>query len=140
MRINSKYFRVVSFRVIVEDSFLGKVRSLSEASVKVVITKSGKRIEIYEVADGIGPVNALDKALRKAVGSHYSCVDKVKLVDYQVYRRKGNTGTASEVKVIVVSSDGKRFWSTKGISTDVIRASFVAIVKSLKQELQKTVQ
>lgn len=107
--------------------------TLSEAMVKVKVGE-----EIYHTAaEGSGPVNALDKALRKAVLQFYPNLAVVKLIDYKVRILEESAGTAARVRVIIESSDGQHQWSTVGCSTNVIEASWISLADSLEYWLLK---
>lgn len=125
-------FELVDFMVVVEHHRRLPARSddgmLSEAMVKVKV-----RDEIYHTAaEGNGPVNALDQALRKALCQFYPEVGVVKLVDYKVRILAESEGTESRVRVLIESSDGQRLWRTVGSSTNIIAASWIALADSLE--------
>jgi 2-isopropylmalate synthase len=86
-------------------------------------------------AVGNGPVHALDLALRKALGIFYPELEEVHLVDYKVRVLESGSATASRVRVLIESTDGQRNWTTVGVSTDIIEASFAALVDSLEYRL-----
>ncbi len=120
-------FELVDFVVIVERR---KGRGLlAEATVKV---KVGGRL-IYTAAEGNGPVNALDLALRKALMEVYPQVTHMELVDYKVRILDGERGTAAKVRVLIDSRspDGHR-WSTVGVSTNILQASWQALADSVE--------
>ncbi len=130
-------FELVDFMVIVEkrrrpptvNSKNGnKEEMLSEAMVKV---KVGDEI-VHTVAEGNGPVNALDAALRKALLCFYPALSTIELVDYKVRILEENSGTASQVRVLIESTDGSSYWRTVGSSSNVIEASWLALVDSLE--------
>lgn len=101
---------------------------LSEAMVKV-------RVEdevIHTAAEGNGPVNALDAAVRKALLQFYPTLEAVKLVDYKVRIIDSATGTGSGVRVLIESTDGENRWATVGASSDIIEASWLALADSLE--------
>jgi 2-isopropylmalate synthase len=98
-----------------------------EATVKLSI--KGERV--YTVDEGDGPVNALDNALRKALTPHFPAIETMRLADYKVRIIDSGTGTAAKTRVLVVSSDGKREWGTVGVSTNIIDASWEALVDSI---------
>jgi 2-isopropylmalate synthase len=104
-----------------------------EATVKLLV--NGERC--YTVEEGDGPVNALDNALRKALKPHYPQVDEVKLSDYKVRIIDGSSGTAAKTRVLIESTDGKHTWSTVGVSTNIIDASWEALVDSIEYVLLK---
>jgi 2-isopropylmalate synthase len=100
----------------------------SEAIVRVVV--KGK--DHHVVADGDGPVNALDRALRKAVGNAYPELRKVHLTDFKVRVINARAGTAAKVRVLIESADGEKTWTTVGVSEDIIEASWQALVDSVE--------
>ena len=92
------------------------------------------QIEIT-AGEGDGPVNALDIALRKALERFYPLVSKIRLVDYKVRVLDGKSATASKVRVIIESTDGEISWTTIGVSSDVIEASWIALSDSFEYKL-----
>ena len=92
---------------------------------------------MHTAAEGNGPVNALDKALRKALLQFYPSLAVIKLVDYKVRILEESTGTESQVRVLIESSDGVTEWRTVGSSSDIIEASWLALVDSLEYWLIK---
>ena len=111
----------------------GESELLAEATVKV---KVGDRT-IHTAAEGNGPVNALDQALRKALVEFYPTLTSVELVDYKVRILEESAGTASQVRVLIESSDGEHEWRTVGSSTNIIEASWLALADSLEYWLAK---
>jgi 2-isopropylmalate synthase len=91
----------------------------------------------YEIAaaEGEGPVNALDGALRRALVRFYPELVQVRLDDYKVRVIDGKDATAAKVRVLIVSTDGQRNWSTVGVSADIIDASRSALVDSIEYKL-----
>lgn len=91
----------------------------------------------YEIAaaEGDGPVNALDGALRRALGRFYPNLAEVRLSDYKVRVIDGNDATAAKVRVLIESTDGRNTWSTVGVSTDIIDASRAALVDSIEYKI-----
>jgi 2-isopropylmalate synthase len=131
-------FELVDFMVVVESRRRSGTREsaagmLSEAMVKV---KVGGEI-IHTVAEGDGPVNALDLAMRKALLQYYPKLKQVKLVDYKVRILEESTGTESQVRVLIESSDGVNEWHTVGGSTNIIEASWLALADGLEWWLVK---
>ncbi len=131
-------FELVDFMVVVESKRRPSTRKeaeqmLSEAMVKV---KVGGEI-IHTAAEGDGPVNALDLALRKALLQFYPNLKQVKLVDYKVRILEESTGTESQVRVLIESSDGDKEWRTVGGSTNIIEASWLALADGLEWWLVK---
>lgn len=92
---------------------------------------------MHTAAEGNGPVNALDLALRKALLRFYPSLAAVKLVDYKVRILEESSGTASQVRVLIESSDGVNEWHTVGSSTNIIEASWLALADSLEYWLLK---
>jgi 2-isopropylmalate synthase len=92
----------------------------------------------HTAAEGDGPVNALDKALRKALLRFYPEVASIKLVDYKVRVLDGKEATAAKVRVLIESSDGETTWSTVGVSTNIIEASWQALCDGINYKLYKS--
>lgn len=90
--------------------------------------------------EGDGPVNALDIALRKALSRFYPAVNQIRLSDYKVRVLNGNTGTESRVRVLIESTDGNISWTTVGVSSDVIEASWLALCDSFEYKLIKDIE
>jgi len=90
--------------------------------------------------EGDGPVNALDIALRKALGRFYPAVGKIRLVDYKVRVLDGKSATASKVRVIIESTDGEASWTTVGVSADLIEASWIALCDSFEFKLIRDIE
>jgi 2-isopropylmalate synthase len=105
--------------------------SIVEATVKVRV---GDKIA-HEVAEGDGPVNALDSALRTALVRFFPSVKRIHLTDYKVRILDTGTGTEAKTRVLIVSSDGKREWGTVGVSENIIEASLQALVDSMEYSL-----
>ena len=105
----------------------------AEAVLKV---KVGDETE-HTAADGNGPVNALDKALRKALVRFYPEISDIHLIDYKVRVLNERNGTAAKVRVLVESGDGEKMWSTVGVSHDIIEASLQALNDSLNYKILK---
>lgn len=121
-----KVFNLEGFRIIVEKR--GDHPVFSEATIKVGV---GNETEIT-AAEGEGPVNALDSAIRKALHRFYPEISDIKLVDYKVRVLEEKRGTAAKVRVLIESSDGKDSWGTVGVSEDIIEASWEALVDSIE--------
>ena len=131
-------FELVDFMVVIEKRRRLPTRKslegmLSEAMLKV---KVGTEI-MHTAAEGNGPVNALDQALRKALLQFYPSLAVVKLVDYKVRILEESVGTESQVRVLIESSDGVEEWRTVGSSANIIEASWLALADSLEYWLIK---
>jgi 2-isopropylmalate synthase len=116
-------FELVDFMIVVEKRRRPPAKGnqeepLSEATIKV---KVDNRV-VHTAAEGDGPVDALDKALRKALLQFYPDLTAVKLIDYKVRILEETAGTASQVRVLIESSDGRENWRTVGSSTNIIEA------------------
>jgi 2-isopropylmalate synthase len=125
-------FRIVDYTVIIEQREGREQRA--EATVKVEV---GDEV-LHTAADGNGPVNALDTALRKALAAFYPVLDGVRLVDYKVRIVDGQSATAARTRVIIDSAEGEREWSTMGSDTNIIGASAAALVDSLEYAIWKS--
>ncbi|MBI5387049.1 MAG: citramalate synthase [Verrucomicrobia bacterium] len=107
--------------------------SICEATVKVRV---GDRTA-HTVAEGDGPVNALDGALRAALSGFFPALKNVQLTDYKVRILDGVAGTAAKTRVLITSTDGRRDWGTVGVSENIITASLQALVDSIEFVLMK---
>jgi len=133
-----KPFELVDFMVIVEKRRRPPAMKNVEEMMSEAIIKVGVDDEVvHTAAEGNGPVNALDEALRKALLRFYPSLSTVKLIDYKVRILEGSTGTESQVRVIIESSDGTEQWRTVGSSTNIIEASWLALADSLEYWLLK---
>ena len=94
----------------------------------------------HTVAEGDGPVNALDKALRAALTKFYPSIAAVQLVDYKVRILDSQTGTAAKTRVMIESTDGTDIWGTVGVNDNIIEASWEALVDSVEYKLFKDEQ
>ncbi len=128
----NRYFELMNFRVLISESKNAN-ELLCSALVKIAV---GGREEIT-AADGEGPVNALDLALRKALVCFYPEISAIRLCDYKVRVLDSGDNTASKVLVRVSTTDGKAEWSTVGVSTDIIDASWQALSDSMVYFLSK---
>jgi 2-isopropylmalate synthase len=123
-------FELESFRVTTEKREGRRVET--EATIKVVV--DGERY--VEVAEGNGPVNALDKALRAAIGARHPHLADVELTNYKVRILDESHGTGAVTRVLLDSTDGRREWGTIGVSENIIEASWEALVDSLAYAFQ----
>ena len=129
------FFELETFKIIGEHPPLSEGQT---ATAMIKIKVDGK----FEItaAEGDGPVNALDKALRKALEVFYPDLKDVHLTDYKVRVLDSNLATASKVRVLIESSDGKDSWTTVGVSKDIIEASWIALVDSIEYKLIKDIE
>ena len=105
--------------------------SICEATVKVRVGDA----EAHTVAEGDGPVNALDSALRSALVRFYPRLKKLHLTDYKVRILDTGTGTAAKTRVLIQSTDGREEWGTVGVSENIIEASLQALLDSIEYAL-----
>ena len=105
----------------------------TEATVKLKVQDSVKHV----VAEGDGPVNALDTALRKALCDTFPGLRSMQLVDYKVRVINSTEGTAARVRVVIESRDADEVWRTVGVSENIIEASWLALVDSVEYKLFK---
>ncbi|PTM98768.1 citramalate synthase [Mycoplana dimorpha] len=127
-------FHVDSFRVMVERRYdaNGNLKTVSEAVVKVVVDGE----TMMSVAEGHGPVNALDLALRKDLGKYQGEIEDLELADYKVRILNGGTGAITRVLIESTDATGARWW-TVGVSDNIIDASFQALMDSIVYKLLK---
>jgi 2-isopropylmalate synthase len=130
LKTHRTFFALEGFRVIVE-SVKGKV--LSEATIKIKV----KGIFEHTAAEGHGPVDALNKALRKALEEFYPSLKDVHLRDYKVRILNPQAATGALTRVVIESTDGKNIWNTVGVSENIIEASWYALVDSIEYKLLK---
>ena len=126
-----KFFELEGFRVVVEK--LSDKKITSEAIIKLKV----KGTKEHTAAEGDGPVNALDNALRKALRDFYPMLSKMHLSDFKVRVLDEKAGTAAKVRVLIQSQDEKDTWSTIGVSENIIEASWQALVDSVEYKLLK---
>lgn len=122
-------FTLVSFKTIIEQPAVEGVAASAIIKIRV-----GNKKEIAS-AEGEGPVDALDKALRNALTKFYPQLNKVILTDYKVRVLDPQKATGARVRVLITSTDGKTTWTTVGVSADLIQASFEALRDSIEYKL-----
>jgi 2-isopropylmalate synthase len=128
-----RHFRLIGFRVI-DEKRKEDEPPLSEATI--MVEGPDGAIE-HTAAQGNGPVNALDRALRKALTKFYPQLEQVQLHDYKVRVLGGDAGTGATVRVLIESGDEHDRWGTVGVSPNVIEASWQALVDSIEYKLYK---
>ncbi len=125
----SEFFAIDNFRVVTDMRRTGEVTS--EATVKIRV---GDR-SIHTVAEGDGPVHALDRALHAALSQYYESLRCLKLTDYKVRVLEGSQGTGSKVRVHIQQTDGEETWTTVGVSENILEASYHALADSIRYKL-----
>lgn len=129
------FFKLNHFKIIGEQPSFNKEFA---STAMINITVDGK--DEISAAEGDGPVNALDKALRKALEVFYPKLKDVRLIDYKVRVLDSENATEAKVRVLIESTDGNDNWSTVGVSRDVIKASWIALVDSIEYKLIKDIE
>ena len=129
-------FDVLSARVINErrENANGETYWITEATLKLQV----KGQVIHTAAEGDGPVHALDNALRKALGNFYPELANIQLTDFKVRIVNTREGTAAKVRVLIDAANDENSWSTVGVSTNIIEASWLALVESLEYGLKES--
>jgi 2-isopropylmalate synthase len=125
------FFELDGFRLTTEKK--GDGDSYSEAVIKLRV--DGK--EEHTAAEGVGPVSALDRALRKSLTTFFPCIKDIRLTDYKVRVLNPKGATDAKVRVLIESSDGHDTWGTVGVSENLIEASWQALVDSITYKLKK---
>lgn len=126
------YFSLDGFRVITEKRGPNH-DAMSEATIKVRVDGEKE----VTASEGVGPVNALDRALRKALTVFYPTLSEMRLIDYKVRVLETDKATEARVRVLIQSTDGKDIWGTVGVSQNVMEASWLALVDSISCKLMK---
>jgi 2-isopropylmalate synthase len=123
------FFEVIESKVVIMNG--QEIKSVDQAVMKVLVGD----VTEQTVADGDGPVNALDNALRKALLHFYPEIRAIRLIDYKVRVLEEKRGTSAKVRVLIESSNGQNSWGTVGVSTNIIEASLQALSDSLNYHL-----
>jgi 2-isopropylmalate synthase len=131
MNEHSEFFELDGFRVITERK--GNGASTSEAVIKLLVDGT----EEHTAAEGVGPVSALDHALRKSLTTFFPCIKDIRLTDYKVRVLNAKGATDAKVRVLIETSDGHETWGTVGVSENLIEASWLALVDSITYKLKK---
>jgi 2-isopropylmalate synthase len=124
------YFQLEGFRVTVEKETQNG-QMVAEATLKISVNGKSK----HTVAEGSGPVDALDKALRNALEDFYPNLKSMTLIDFKVRVINGQAGTGARVRVLINSKDKALEWATVGVSENVIEASWQALVDAVEYKL-----
>jgi 2-isopropylmalate synthase len=126
-----EFFTIDNFRVLTEMRHNGEFSS--EATVKIHV---GDRV-VHTVAEGDGPVHALDRALHNALHQFFEPLRSVRLIDYKVRVLEAGKGTAAKVRVLVQQTDGDESWTTVGVSENILAASYAALADGVRYKLIK---
>jgi 2-isopropylmalate synthase len=132
--VHEPLLRLDSWRVTVEKRADGRVET--EATIKIFAPPGAEEKRYVSTAEGNGPVNALDKALRSAIGELYPHLHDVELVNFKVRILDEAKGTDAVTRVLIDASDGERVWGAIGVSENIIAASWDALVDSLEVGVQ----
>jgi 2-isopropylmalate synthase len=135
LKRHKPFFTLLAYRVIMDRQGADGL-SIVEASVKLEVNGE----VVHTVAEGDGPVHALDRAFRVALSKFYPAIGEVRLVDYKVRILDSQLGTASKTRVMIESTDGTDIWGTVGVSDNLIEASWEALVDSVEYKLFKDEQ
>ncbi len=127
------HFQTIKYRIVAGDRDSASHREFAEAIIKL---KVGDTLW-FDAAEGHGPVNALDAALRKALLGTYPCLGEMRLLDYKVRVVDSGAGTAASIRVNIESGDAKENWGTIGVSENIIAASWRALVDAVEYKLHK---
>ncbi|MBT8333933.1 MAG: citramalate synthase [Deltaproteobacteria bacterium] len=130
--LQRKFFRIDGIRVMNNKYRMDRL-PLTEATIRLYVGGH----EVHTASMGNGPVNAMDKALRKALTRFYPCLEEMDLTDYKVRVLSGEYGTEAKVRVLVETTDGKCQWRTVGVSVNIIEASWQALIDSVNYKLMK---
>ncbi|MFA5168588.1 MAG: citramalate synthase [Candidatus Omnitrophota bacterium] len=125
------FFKVEDISVRTENIGKGVPRSIADVKV------TAKGVEHFESAEGDGPVNALDSALRKALGRSFPSISEIHLTDYKVRVVNSEAGTAAKVRVFIEFQDKDKTWTTVGVHENIIEASWKALVEAIEYKLHK---
>jgi 2-isopropylmalate synthase len=126
-----EFFKLEGFRVVVE------MRSDKKITSEAIIKLQVNGVKEHTAAEGDGPINALDNALRKALKDFYPALSKMHLSDFKVRVLDEKAGTAAKVRVLIQSQDEDDSWSTIGVHENIIEASWKALVDSIEYKLLK---
>lgn len=125
------HFETVKYRVVAGDRNALENHPFAEAIIKLKVSEE----EIFEAAEGHGPVNALDAALRKCLHGVFDGLEQMYLLDYKVRVVNCEAGTAARIRVNIESSDHEHVWGTIGVSENIIEASWLALVDAVEYKL-----
>ena len=132
--MRKNYFDLLHFKVMTDEDAIGGDEAIDKMRSTALIKVSVDNMEELAAAEGNGPVNAMDRALRQVLSAFYPVIDKMKLTDFKVRVSSGGA-TASVVRVVIESTDGRSVWRTVGVSPDIINASWQALRDSVEYML-----
>jgi len=130
--LQKKYFQLEGLRVM-NNKYRMDMPPLTEATIRLYVGGN----EVHTASMGDGPVNAIDRALRKALTRFYPALEEMELIDYKVRVLSGEHGTGAKVRVLIESKDNVSNWGTVGLSLNIIEASWQALVDSINYKLMK---
>ena len=125
------YFKLEKYNISIKEPALG------ESNAKAIVSFLVNGETVNAEAEGDGPVDALDRAMRNALREIYPAIKEVKLTDYKVRVLDSNLATAAKVRVIIESSDANSSWNTIGVSTDITEASWIALQDAIEYKLMR---
>ncbi len=128
------HFQTIKYQIVAGHTNVQSLQAYAEALLKIQV---GNEVR-FEAAEGHGPVNALDAALRKVLTTFYPCLDSMRLVDYKVRVVNGQEGTAARIRVNIESTDEIDAWRTIGVSENIIEASWLALIDAVEFNLHKS--
>ncbi len=129
-----EHFKTIKYQILSGDLDIERNQTYAEAILKVQVNEETR----VEAAEGHGPVNAMDAALRKVLLPFYPNLDSMRLVDFKVRVVNGEAGTAARIRVNIESADDHDTWRTIGVSENIIEASWHALVDAVEYKLNKT--
>ena len=127
------FYELKTYKLVLTEPDGSQSEPLSAALIKISVGDG----EEITAAEGDGPVNALDKALRKALLRFYPAIDRTRLIDYKVRVLNSSDATGAKVRVIIETTDGQTVWRTVGVSSDIIQASWIALCDSIEYALSR---
>ena len=128
-----EHFHPIKYRIVAGDRDSRNGNVFAEAIIKLHV---GEELW-FDAAEGYGPVNALDAALRKALLGRYPCLGEMQLIDYKVRVVDSGAGTAASIRVNIESGDHVETWGTIGVSENIIEASWRALVDAVEYKLHR---
>ena len=132
MKMSSPYFNVCCYKITSERTHE------DESSVQAVVEIRIGNQCVRRVADGVGPVHALDKALRECLQTEFPELERVRLADYRVSVVDATDGTAAQVRVLIEATDGQDSWNAGCVSENIMDASFEALCSTAVMGIMRT--